>query len=62
MEKMRKERYKVGCAKIVQVIKVDGVKGWGVEDDSVRSIQQYWTLDGKLLVEIDTIKNKGGIK
>lgn len=39
--------------KMVPVIQVSLVRGVGVEDDPVRHVKQYWTLDGKLLADLD---------
>jgi len=39
---------------IVQLIKTTlKRKGKGVEDDPIRVITQYWSMDGKLEFEID---------
>lgn len=44
-----------GCdsAKIEQVIVTKALKGSGTENDPMREVVQYWTLDGKLLCELD---------
>lgn len=45
----------MGC-EVIQVIRTTLTKrGKGVEGDPVRTIEQYWTLDGKLLWEVDTL-------
>ncbi len=44
-----------GCdsAKLEQVIVTRALKGSGKENDPMREVVQYWTLDGKLLCELD---------
>ena len=44
-----------GCdsAKIEQVIVTKALKGSRTENDPFREVVQYWTLDGKLLCELD---------
>ena len=44
-----------GCdsAKLEQVIVTRALKGSGKENDPIREVVQYWTLDGKLLCELD---------
>jgi len=47
-------------AEVIEVIRTDLEKrGKGIEDDPVRRITQYWTLDGQLLWEEDPIKEEG---
>ncbi len=45
-----------GCisAKTEEVIKVCCVIGSGTENDPVREVVQYWSLDGELLFEKDS--------
>jgi len=45
--------------KVTEVIKLDLTKGAGkTADDPIKSVQQYWTLDGRFLVEIDPTEEK----
>lgn len=45
----------VDSAKIIQVIETVALKGAGTEADPIRYIKQYWTFDGELLAEKDSI-------
>ena len=49
-----------GCdsAKIEQVIVTRALKGSGTENDPIREVVQYWTLDGKLLCEKGSFAGK----
>lgn len=38
-------------AKVVQVIETKAMCGAGTENDPVKEVVQYWTLDGQLLFE-----------
>lgn len=40
-------------AKIVRLIRTAAPMGAGTEDDPVRRVYQYWSLDGKLLFTED---------
>ena len=41
-------------AEVIQVIRTTlERRGEGVENDPIRRITQYWTLDGDLLAEVD---------
>ena len=40
--------------KLVQVIEVKCARGAGTEEDVVRIVIQYWSVDGKLLAENDS--------
>lgn len=41
-------------ASVIQVIQTNILRrGKGVENDPVRVITQYWSLDGRLLAELD---------
>ena len=40
-------------AQVVEVIRTTALRGDGTEAYPARQVVQYWTLDGKLLVEID---------
>lgn len=42
-------------AKVIQVIEVELKRGKGVEDDPIRGVLQYWSLDGDLLAENDPV-------
>jgi len=54
-------------ARILTVIETTNMtRGNGTEEDPVRVVTQYWTLDGTLLVEVDSyssandkVTNKG---
>ena len=43
-------------AQLVEVIKIELGKGEGTEKSPFRVVVQYWTLDGKLITEIDKLK------
>lgn len=40
-------------AKVIQVIVTESIAGIGVEEDPVRTVKQYWGLDGELLAVSD---------
>lgn len=41
-------------ARVIQVIETSlEQRGRGVEDDPIRRVRQFWTLDGELLAEVD---------
>jgi hypothetical protein len=40
-------------AKVIQVIEVEVKRGKGIEDDPIRGVMQYWSLEGELLAESD---------
>lgn len=40
-------------AKVIQVIDTTKRRGKGIDGDPMRIIQQYWSLEGKLLAEVD---------
>lgn len=45
--------------RVCQVIATDLLqRGTGTEDDPVRSIQQYFSLDGELLAEVDAVPER----
>lgn len=44
-------------AKIVKLIRTAAPMGAGTEDDPVRLVYQYWSLDGKLLFTEDDYLN-----
>ena len=44
-------------AKIVKLIRTAAPMGAGTEDDPVRLVYQYWSLDGKLLFTGDDYLN-----
>jgi len=44
----------VRSAKLVSVIVVVFKRGAGIEDDPVRLVTQYWSMDGCLLAECDS--------
>lgn len=37
------------------VIVTEAIEGRGTEDDPVRNVLQYWSLDGKLLAKVDPV-------
>ena len=46
-------------ARVIQVIETSlDLRGKGVDGDPIRRITQYWTLDGKLLAEVDPWQSK----
>ena len=46
------------CAQVVQVIKMIYVVGKGSEEDPVRSVVEYLTLEGERIVKIDPANDK----
>jgi hypothetical protein len=45
-------------ARIIRVIVTElEVRGRGTKDDPRRRVRQYWSLDGKLLAEVDPWSN-----
>lgn len=42
-------------AKVIQVIETEVTRGKGVDDDPLRGVMQYWSLDGELLAESDPL-------
>ena len=42
-------------AKVIQVIRVEAIRGEGTDDDPVRRVYQYWSFQGALLAENDTL-------
>lgn len=40
-------------AKLTELIEIRTVKGTGETEDPVRTAIQYWSLEGKLLFEVD---------
>jgi len=48
--------HEINKAEIVEVIKIELDKGEGTRQNPFRGVVQYWTLDGKLLMEIDRLK------
>lgn len=45
-------------AKVIPVIETKSPRGRGTEDDMVRIVVQYWSLNGKLLAENDPCEMK----
>lgn len=43
-------------AKVIQVIETNLYRRGNGKDTPIRQIVQYWSLDGKLLAEVDPIK------
>ena len=49
----------INTARIVEVIETTLTRrGNGEEDDPIRIITQYWSRDGKLLAEFDSLQEK----
>lgn len=48
--------HEINKAEIVEVIKIELDKGEGTEESPLWGVVQYWTLDGKLITEIDRLK------
>lgn len=48
-----KHKSGVRYANVIQVIQVDSRVGKGTNDDPVRVITEYWSLDGQLLARVD---------
>lgn len=44
-----------GKAMLMEVIYVETARGSGHPDNPVRTVLQYWSKDGRLLAEYDTI-------
>ena len=42
------------ATKIIELIETYDHRGSGVKDDPYRIVKQWWSLDGKLLIEFDT--------
>jgi len=43
----------VNSARVIQVIEVKSIFGKGTDDDPVRELVEYYTLDGLLLADVD---------
>lgn len=54
-EKMTARPRGTDSAKVIQVIVTEAIEGRGIEDDPIRSVLQYWSLDGELLAKVDPI-------
>lgn len=50
-----------GCEKVemMSVIRTMTVYGAGTNEDPVRYLYQYWSTDGKLLAQHDTLEDAG---
>ncbi len=44
-------------AELIEVIHTVATRGKGVHGDPIRNVDQYWSKDGKLLAEKDTIRD-----
>ena len=42
-------------AKLILVIATESLRGQGTEEDPVRIVKQYWSLDGEMLAEADYV-------
>ena len=51
--KTAKQFNRIDGVHIVEVIKVDAVRGQGTVDDPIRRVDVYWTKDGKKIAEIE---------
>jgi hypothetical protein len=47
------ERLNLGQIRIIDVIQASIKRGKGTDDDPMRHVIQYWSLDGYLLAEYD---------
>lgn len=45
--------------KVIQVIETTLTRRGNGVDEPIRVITQYWSLDGKLLAEVDPVADKG---
>ena len=45
---------------MVEVIRTETLYGEGVEEDPMRIITQYWTMDGKEIAREDHRQHQGG--
>jgi hypothetical protein len=59
-------KYGVGTfakdVEVIQVVRTNiATRGEGIEDDPVRRITQYWSLDGELLAEVDSWASERGV-
>jgi hypothetical protein len=51
---------KMDTCKVIQLIETTLTRaGEGKEGDPIRTIKQYWTLDGELVAEYDTWTQQG---
>ena len=46
-------------AKVISVIVTEAIVGFGTEGDPVRSVLQYWSLQGELLAVNDPLESIG---
>ncbi|WP_323081566.1 hypothetical protein [Limosilactobacillus reuteri] len=44
-------------AELIEVIHTVATRGKGVHGDPIRNVDQYWSKDGELLAEKDTIRD-----
>lgn len=44
-------------ARRLEVLEVEYVRGMGTEDDMVRRVRRYYTLEGELLAEVDPLQS-----
>lgn len=56
-EDKKVEYQKVKKAKVIQVIETVATVGEGTEKNPSRFMYQYWSLEGELLAEKDTLEN-----
>ena len=50
------ERMSMDTARVIQVIETTLLRRGDGKDTPLRGITQYWSLDGKLLAEVDPIR------
>ena len=46
------------CARVIQVIETEALRGAGTDEDPCRIVLQYWNFDGELLAEMDPVKKE----
>lgn len=44
-------------AKLITLVYVEFTRGDGTKENPIRTVKQYWTTDGKLIFEDDTVKS-----
>lgn len=56
---MKTELGQVSEVKIVELIQVIFIRGDGTIESPIRTVKQYWTKDGKLVAEVDSLPQGG---
>lgn len=54
------ERVTTESARVIKVIETKSTRGAGTSANPVRSVTQYWSLNGELLAEKDKFMQVGG--